>query len=243
MYKIHFFSDFAGHILFPVLINVLFWKGMADSNVLDYSFVDLMVYIIMANLVMSLSQVAIEQKLSNDIRSYKLAQQLLIPVSYHKKVAIETISSGLVRFLFVYLPLVILILILYGKMNLLFFILGIISILFSFILNFLISAILGEFSFWLTEVWGIAAIKNLVFVVFSGAMFPLDILPVNILIAFKFLPFSYMSYVPTKILFGNYPFEGIFHSYIIASAWCLILFCIERNIWKFGLRKYESCGA
>jgi len=121
--------------------------------------------------------------------------------------------------------------------------LGIISILFSFTLNFLISAILGELSFWLTEVWGIAAIKNLVFVVFSGAMFPLDILPVNILSAFKFMPFSYMSYVPTKILFGNYSFEEIFHSYITASAWCLILFCIEKTIWKFGLRKYESCGA
>jgi len=120
MYKIHFFSDFTGHILFPVLINMLFWKGMSDSNVINYNLVDLMVYIIMANLVMSLSQVSIEQKLSTDIHSYKLAQQLLLPVSYHKKVVTETISSRIVRFLFVYLPLVILILILYGKMNFLY---------------------------------------------------------------------------------------------------------------------------
>ena len=243
MYRIYFLSDLAGGVVLPVLINILFWYGITETNVIAYDFSNLIQYIIMANLILSLTSVNVEGKLTGHIRSYKLAQQLLLPVVYHRKLLMETVSEKLIRFVFIYLPLVLVLLFVSSRINVFFFILTLPSIFFSFMLNLLFSEIIGELSFWLTETWGISAIKNLVFSVFAGALFPLDLLPADILNVFRCLPFQYMSFVPAKIVFAEVSIPFIFESYFISAVWCLLLFGIERVIWFAGLKKYESCGA
>lgn len=99
-------------------------------------------------------------------------------------------------------------------------------------------------SFWLTEIWGIAAIRNLLTGLLSGAIFPLDLLPGKIESIMLMTPFPYMTYIPSKLICdANFDIEIVNKGLFISLVWVLILGFIVFLLMKNGLKKYTSHGA
>jgi ABC-2 type transport system permease protein len=114
------------------------------------------------------------------------------------------------------------------------------STLFAILIYFYINIIFGSFAFWTRDIWAPRFMLMVVMEFATGAMFPLDMLPVvwqKIMLA---LPFPYLLYVPLKIYLGTDPLW--LNHLLIGLVWVIILWFIATKVWARGISSYESEG-
>jgi ABC-2 type transport system permease protein len=73
----------------------------------------------------------------------------------------------------------------------------------------------------------------------TGAMFPLDMLPLVWQKVMLFTPFPYLLFVPLKIYLGSSTtYLQLFGSFV----WVVILGLLAKFIWNKGIKSYEAEG-
>lgn len=109
--------------------------------------------------------------------------------------------------------------------------------LFWFQANFLI----GILAFWLEETWVLRVMLVTISQFFSGALIPLELFPVPLVQALNLSPFPYLTYVPVRVLMGNY--EGSLSlAFGILLLWTLLVFGLARWVWQQGIKNYTGAG-
>lgn len=244
MYRIYIISELLNNLVFPILISFFLWRTLIGSNEVGYSLKQMMVYIIISNIILLFTQIHVENEMEEDIKSYKLGQKLLLPINYTTKLVFGFLSKSLVRFVLIYLPFLVVMMwvsaesVVLGKIIYVPFL-----IMIAFILNSLFSLIIGFLSFWTTEIWGIAAVRNLITGMLTGAVFPLDILPDTIHNIMLHTPFPYITYIPTKLLTDyEYDIQIIKNGIVISIIWIFVLLLFMAILKKCGMKRYTSSG-
>lgn len=104
----------------------------------------------------------------------------------------------------------------------------------------IIQAIIGIMAFWMTEVWPMAEMNDMLIQLFGGMLAPITLLPVFIQNISVYLPFRYIFFEPVAIVLGKQPNPMD----IILKQWIfiVILYAIYKILWKVGIRKYEGTG-
>ena len=77
---------------------------------------------------------------------------------------------------------------------------------------------------------------------FSGGLFPLDVLPKSIFSFLTFLPFSYLTYFPARIYLGKVSVPDLLLGFIILLLWIVIFYIIVQIVWLRGLKAYTAQG-
>lgn len=245
MYRIYLIGELLSSLIVPILINFFLWRSLIERNPINYTLKEMMIYIIISNAILLFTEIHAEHDLEKDIKTYRFGQKLLLPVDYLTSISYSHISSSLAKFAILYMPVIIMTSI-WAKIEipanrLLYLPLALIL---GFLFNALFSFIIGLLSFWLTEIWGIAAIRNLLTGLLSGAIFPLDLLPRKIESIMLMTPFPYMTYIPSKLICdANFDIEIVNKGLFISLVWVLILGFIVFLLMKNGLKKYTSHGA
>lgn len=245
MYRVYLIGQILGSLILPIILNFFLWSSLIEANPINYNLKEMMRYIIVSNVILLFTQIHVEHDLERDIKTYRLGQKLLLPVNYLTGICYRYIASSLVSFTIIYLPIIIITSLFTGiKISLIRFLYLIIALILGFLINALFSFIIGSLSFWLTEIWGIAAIRNLLTGLLSGAIFPLDILPDSVQYFMLMTPFPYMTYVPSKLICDpNFSFEIVNKGLIISACWFLVLSLTAFLLMQNGLKKYTSNGA
>lgn len=244
MYRVYLVSEVIGGLLVPIIINLFLWRSLLSTNEILYSFPEILRYITVSNLVMLFTQIHVEDELKIDVKTYRLGQKILHPVGYLTDLLYRQVSASLIKLVTVYLPLIVMILILTDSIFQQNIVYIIVALGLGFTMNALFSFIIGCLSFWLTEIWGIAAIRNLLFGLFAGSLFPLDILSQSVQKVLLRTPFPYMAYIPTKLISdSSFDVSILTENLPIALGWTLLLSIIAIGAWKLGLKKYTSAGA
>ncbi len=245
MYRVYLISELVGSLLVPILISYFLWKSLLETNQLGYDLKGMMMYIVISNLILLFTQIHAEHELENDIKTYRLGQKLLRPINYLKSVSYSHIFASVAVFTILYLPIIVLSLF-FLDVNIQMLQIGYfaITLIIGLLLNSLFSFIIGLLSFWLTEIWGVAAIRDLLTSLLSGAIFPLDILPTNIEKIMLMTPFPYMTYIPSKVITDpNFNVKTITSGLMISLAWVIGLTIITYLLVRNGFKKYTSNGA
>lgn len=243
-HRIVFIGDFVGGVLIPLLLNYFLWKSLIQTNEIAYTLPQMLIYLIISNVFTLFTSSSFEGEISREINSHRLGLKLLNPTHYFAVKAMQNFFRAFIKFITIFLPVVITVFI-YGTINLSlkalieFFLLLICSLL----INSTFSFILGGLGFWLTEIWGLTAIRVLAIGVLSGTVFPLDILPDSVQKIFLYSPFPYLSYVPSQILLGR-EVAGISSTWaiLIALSWLCFFAVVMYFVWKKGLEKYTAVG-
>lgn len=123
----------------------------------------------------------------------------------------------------------------------------IISVILAFFMNFFVNYCLGMASFWIVETHGIRMVFMIISNVFSGVLIPLVFFPEWLQIIQFFLPFQYISYIPTMVFLGQYSI-GTIHMPIpmvvmIQAVAVLILFLISKLLYRASMRRFTAVGA
>jgi ABC-2 type transport system permease protein len=122
-----------------------------------------------------------------------------------------------------------------------------ISIGFSFLMMFLVNYCIGMTAFWLTNTDGIRRMFMLLRDVCAGMFIPLSFFPEALQKVMFFLPFQFITYVPTRVYIGSYELAG--QAFTIPQivglqgiAVC-IMWLISELLWRMGIRRFTGVGA
>lgn len=116
-------------------------------------------------------------------------------------------------------------------------------ILLYLVFALLMSFIISTFAFHLNRVWSLTIAKNLGLWVFTGELFPLDILPDRIKNILIHLPFANAVYIPVGYLTGRLNEPLLLRGFLSTFMGILVLGILGSYLWRQGLKTYSGTGA
>ena len=260
IFKISFEQEFAYRLnfilwrvrnVFQILLTYFLWSTVFASpgtQVFGYDRAKILTYIFGIMIVRALVFSSRAMDVSRDVAQGDLSNYLLKPINYFKYWFTRDVSSKALNLMFAAVEFVVLFLILkppfFFQGNFIalfaFFLSIIIAVLIYFLLLFLISSI----PFWAPEIgWGSHFLITVVIIeAFSGALFPINILPQGIQSFIMALPFPYLIYFPVQVYLGNISGTALLGGLMIAISWTGVLWFSLKFIWQKGLKVYQAIG-
>ena len=237
--------------MLQIFVAFFLWdKIFTDPTriVFGYDRSRILTYVFGIILVRALVLSARAMDVSSDIAQGDLSNYLVKPISYFKYWFTRDISSKALNISFALGEFLILYLILkppfFFQENLLIIGAFIFSVIIAILIYFFLLFIVSSVPFWSPELgWGSHFFVTIILIEFlSGALFPIDILPIGIQKVVMSLPFPYLIYFPVQVYLGK--ISGIFlvKGLYISLAWVFVLFFAMKFIWKRGLKAYEGIG-
>lgn len=116
------------------------------------------------------------------------------------------------------------------------------SLIFAFVLGYLLDLCIGLIGFWFLEVSSLLFIYMLMNFFLSGHMFPLDLLPSPWATIVDYLPFKYLAYFPAAIFLGKVDADQLWYQLFIELVWIVALIFVSRFLYGRGLKRYSGYG-
>ncbi|MFO1094175.1 MAG: ABC-2 family transporter protein [Planctomycetaceae bacterium] len=112
----------------------------------------------------------------------------------------------------------------------------------SFLVGFLLEALIGMIAFWFLEVSSLLFIYMMLNYFLSGHMLPLDLFPPAVNAAIEYLPFKFLAYVPPAIFLGRYDNAQLVQELLLEAGWIVLLLIANRVAFARGVRRYAAFG-
>lgn len=238
--------------LIPLIAMLYVWHTIFEGNgagsmVGSYTYAQMVSYYLLTTIVDALTAVNEDDwQIAADIKDGNISQFLLKPIDY-LWYRLCLFFSGRVTYLAVAaVPLTIFILCLHSYFVLphdwAAFVLFLVSIVLTALLQFFMSYTMAMLAFWVLEV------STFIFILFafeylaSGHMFPLDILPHSLARLLFFTPFPYQLFFPVSIYMGKTTGADLAWGLVIQLGWVVAMYLLARFAWNRGIRKYEAVG-
>ncbi len=232
------------------LMTYFLWQGLfsATSTIYGYSRPDMVAYIFLVLIVQAaITSAPSADNIGGEIGSGDLSNYLLKPMSYLRFWFTRDLASKSLNLLFSFIEITLLWLLLRPALSFhysFFSVFGFVaSGLFAMVIYFLVSASARFTSFWYPEnTWGLSFLILIFIEIFSGSIFPLDVLPPAGQIILQATPFPYLIYYPISILDGKITGLYLWRILFQSASWTLLLLIFTRFLWRKGLRVFGAEG-
>lgn len=111
-------------------------------------------------------------------------------------------------------------------------ILFLISVVFSYLINWLIAASFSMLSFFLISMGPLRQVKINLIRILSGSIIPLWFFPDSIQMVLKYLPFMYLYQLPLSIYIGKWKLQDILSQLGLQIVWIVILYLVFKLVQK-----------
>jgi ABC-2 type transport system permease protein len=245
-YRANSYINILGAII-NLTIQVSLWTALMKNNkiVNGVSFDDMINYIIINTIILSLVQSNIGNKLSQRVRDGSIAIDFIRPINLKYYLICDDLGENVFRTVFSTLPICLLSIIFLqfqlpkNPMNLILFIPSIIG---GMIIIYKINYILGMLAFWIEATWYIQWYLSALFTLFGGTFIPIWFYPKLLYNVSMMLPFSFISFKPISIYTGKLSLHASFQVILLQIFWIIILSVLEKAIWKRAQNKVVIQG-
>ena len=211
--------------------NTAVLEGLAQNQMITYA--------VLAIVLSSLFQTEVENSVSHGVYRGTIAVQFLRPVDVLTIFFSEDIGLMLTSLLLRCAPLLLCGIFLFGisaPVSLAALGLFLVSIAFSYLILWLLSAITSMVTFWAMFLGQIGAVRMVIVNILSGMLIPVWFFPPVLQEILKFLPFQYTYQTPLGIYIGRIGIaEGLFQMGV-QCFWIALLLVILRGVWKRAQR-------
>lgn len=213
-----------------------------SSSLGGFTFVQMLWYLMVTESI-ALSTPRVSFLVDEEVRTGKLALQLVRPISY--PLYILAIASG-ERFVRFFLNLSVgslIVLLLVGPMPLsaMAVLLTLLALPFAFTLDFLGCFLIGTFAFWLEDTSGLFLIYSRLTMILGGMLIPVELFPDVMKPLVNSLPFKAMVYGPAK-MFVRPDFHDFFQI-ILQQSYALVIFALAATIFfNMALKRINANG-
>lgn len=232
--------------VFVFLIPFFIWRAVlgGGGNIYGYSFAAIMTYLFGTTVLRSLVMGSRTVDLGWMINSGALTIPLMRPFNIFSFFFIRDLADKLFNLSFMLIEIPILLIIFHPPVflqsNPTFIFLASLSTLFAIFIYFFINVVFGSFAFWSRDVWAPRFLLMVIMEFATGAMFPLDMLPLFWQKIALMTPFPYLLYVPLKVYLGTD--SNTVQHLIVGLSWTLALGLITKYVWQKGIKSYEAEG-
>lgn len=118
----------------------------------------------------------------------------------------------------------------------------VLSVVMGFVLSFFIKACIGFMAFWVTDIFGLMALFDVLTWIFGGTLVPIDLLPAWLRTIAGLLPFQYIFYLPLSIALGRMDGNEAWRWVALEAGWVVVTGLLAYSLWRRGLVRYEAVG-
>ncbi len=241
-------SIFVGPVYF--MVQYFIWKAVYSGNsVLNgMELSQILTYFGVTALIGYLTMDFADWNLQMLVRTGKFLTFALRPVHHRFFALSQKIGHRILGFLFEFLPCLFIFVFIF-KVNMIPASPGwtVLSIVLAFLMNFYLNYIIGLTAFWLVQSTSIRRVYQLLLGIFSGGLIPLVFFPVYLQKLLFFLPFQYVSYVPTMVFTGKYSLAGIKMGIPeivgIQAAAVLLAALASEAVYRASMKRFTGVGA
>lgn len=237
--------------LFQIFLLFFLWDSVfADPNkqLFGYDRTKILTYVFGIVVIKAIVNSGKATEVAGEIARGDLSKFLTKPISYIKYWFIRDLSVKSLNLIFASFEIAILYLLLkpqiFLQTNVM--LLGTfgLSLLLAVGLFFILLILSAMVAFWIPEaIWPaqyiiIAVLAEL----FSGAVFPIDILPNLYQKLLYATPFPYILFFPLQVYLGKLTTLEVGRGILISGFWLIALYFLLQKIWNRGLQIYRAEG-
>ncbi len=235
-------------IITPLTLFVYYfvWKAVyasGASQIAGYTFSDMMTYMVYGQIISIFIFNAAAGHLQQKMQNGSFSDELLKPIHPFTALLAEAVSSRTVAFFLEVIPITIIMLIALHPaiphgLSIPLFIVG---MFLAFLINYMLSFIVGLICAWTVRVEAFSFLTWIMFRVFSGEFFPLTLLPLWAQAISHFLPFEYLRFRVAQIAFlDSTPYALI--TVLSQLVWVCLLGMVIIILWRAVVRKLTIAG-
>lgn len=231
----------------PLVMLSLWTSVAAEAPFREYTQTDFVAYYLGALIVRNLTSNWVAWQIAEDIRMGTLSMKLLRPVHPFASY-LATHLAGVPLRAAVVLPVVVVLFLTDARHVVIDdpgrIALCALSIAGAWLLTFGVFVAIGSLSFFLEKSMSLVEVYFGLFMLLSGYIIPIDLMPGWMSSIAKVLPFYYMLGLPVEILIGKYPDVASASSAVAAQwAWVAIMLAAAAFTWHRGVKRFEAYGA
>jgi ABC-2 type transport system permease protein len=228
------------------LIMMFIWMGLAANGpVGGYAAVDFAAYFLLVFILRQFTVCWVVQPLSREIRLGEMSARLMRPLDPYWAFVADHMIALLMRMPIVP-PVVLLGLILTGafvKLSLAAVPLFLLAMVGAWLIRFNMHYSLGLVAFWTDQATAFEGLLFTVYMVFGGALFPIDLLPPTARAIIALTPFPYMIGFPVDVMLGKLSNAELLRGLGMQLVWTLAFIGARQLTWRHGLKRYSAVGA
>ncbi len=242
-YRLDAINTLAGSIILLILYYFL-WGSIAASGELRGGFSQVMTYLVLGQVVSAFAFVNPEKYVGEKVRKGTVVNDLKRPVSFFHQVQLHDAGWASFNLLTKSVPLLGLGILFFGVEIIGFtnLVLFSVSLFLSLVLVSLAGYVTSMLVFWTKVDWSVRMMRNTLQQLFSGAMFPLYLLPPYLEPVFNALPFQAMVDFPIRIYMMEQGVNQALRLIGIQFVWILILLTISLLAWRKAKSKLTVQG-
>lgn len=182
------------------------------------------------------------------VRTGKFLTFALRPVHHRFFALSQKLGHRILGFFFEFLPCFLIFQFIF-KVNMIPKYIGwtLLSIAFAFLMNFYVNYSLGMTAFWLVQSSGVRRVFQVLSGIFSGALLPLVFFPEFVQKLLFFLPFQYITYVPSMVFSGEYTLAGISMSIpaivMLQGIAVLVTAMLSEVLYRKSMKIFTAVGS
>jgi ABC-2 type transport system permease protein len=230
------------------LVMLSLWTSVADEAPFRaYTQTDFIAYYLGALIVRNLTSNWVAWQIAEEIRLGTLSMRLLRPVHPFASFLATHLSALPLR-IAVILPVVGVLFITDARHVIVDdparIALFVVSIAGAWLLTFGVFLAIGSLSFFLEKSMSLIEVYFGLFMLLSGYIIPIALMPSWMSGIADWLPFRYMLGTPVEILIGRYPDASTAAEHVAAQwAWATSMLLIAAFAWHRGVKRFEAYGA
>ncbi len=116
------------------------------------------------------------------------------------------------------------------------------SLVGSWLIQFSMMVVVASLAFYWTSTISLWELWMLLFMVLSGYILPLELLPASLRQLTELLPFRFMLSVPASIVTGLLPASEVPRALAAEFAWAFGAMVLALGMWNAGLRRFGAVG-
>ena len=176
----------------------------------------------------------------------KITNNLLVPTNYTVFLFFREVGSRVISNLLSAIIIILLFPFFANKIilpNILFLILCPLFLVIAFCIDFFVRYSIALTTFWLRDTidYVLDLVATLINIL-TGLYIPFQFLPAPLKDILPFNPYAWMSFHPMQIYLGNYNTSQILLTLLGGVSWIIILYLISQQVFRLGLKRYESEG-
>ena len=212
--------------------GVTVMEGLTRSQMITYA--------VLAIVLSSLFQTDVENGIGRGVRRGTIAVQFLRPKDVLSLFFFEDVGLMITSLMLRCAPLLLCGILLFGlaaPVSVGAMAMFLISIAFSYLIIWLLSAITSMITFWAMFLGQMGAVRIVVVNILSGMLIPIWFFPPVLQHILRFLPFQYTYQTPLGIYIGRISImDGLFQMGV-QCGWIVLLFFVLQFIWKRAQRR------
>ncbi len=250
-YRVNFVFFVLGDILM-CFINFFLWKAVFNSGgaetFMGFSQTDMVVYIFVSFLTSTLAYSDGAYAVGEEIRDGNIAMRMIKPIRFDLAFLFQELGERTISLMLAFLPLVCGVEIykfaVTGALafNPLNFVLYLLSLVLSYLINFYFNVCFGYSAFVLKNLWGSNFLKDVLVGFMSGNIIPLNFMPSAVGTVLGFLPFASLTYTPVMIYLGMFDAPTIALRFGLQLFWLAFFFVLQQLIWNASVKRMSVQG-